>query len=84
MNMVIIYVLHVYITHSIETKEEEFIKAVEEATAKSGKISRNLAHLMFVGPPESGKSSLMDHLLNRLRKRERSFLLPLVCVMQSS
>ena len=58
-----------YITHSIGKKEEEFIKAVEDAIAKSGKISRNLAHLMFVGPPESGKSSLMDRLLNRLRKK---------------
>ena len=49
--------------------EEEFIKAVEQAIAKSGKISRKLAHSIIIGPPGSGKSSLIDRLLKRLRKK---------------
>ena len=48
--------------------EQEFIDAVEKAIAKSGKISRKLAHSIIIGPPGSGKSSLIDHLLKRLRK----------------
>ena len=51
MRYLILICIYVFL---VETKEEEFIKAVEEAIAKSGKISRNLAHLMFVGPPEYG------------------------------
>ena len=45
------------------------VDAVEQAIAKSGKISRKLAHSIFIGPPGSGKSSLIDRLLKRLRER---------------
>ena len=53
----------------IEAESQEFIKAVEQAIAKSGKISRKLAHSIIIGPPGSGKSSLIDRLLKRLRKK---------------
>lgn len=48
----------------VDTESEEFIQGVQEAISESGKIDRKLAHSMFVGPPGSGKSSLMDRLLN--------------------
>ena len=47
---------------------QQFIKAVEDAIAKSGKINRRLAHSIVIGPPGSGKSSLIDRLLKRLRR----------------
>ena len=50
-------------------QKTKFMKGVEEAIAKSGTINRRHAHFMFVGPPGSGKSSLMDRLLGRRRKR---------------
>ena len=53
----------------IEAESQEFIQAVEQAIAKSGKISRKLAHSIIIGPPGSGKSSLIDRLLKRLRKK---------------
>ena len=53
----------------IEAESQEFIKAVEQAISKSGKISRKLAHSIIIGPPGSGKSSLIDRLLKRLRKK---------------
>ena len=51
-----------------EAESKRFIKAIEKAIAKSGKISRRLAHSIVIGPPGSGKSSLIDRLLGRLRK----------------
>ena len=48
--------------------EEDFVTNIEEAIMKDNKISRKLAHGMFVGPTGSGKSSLMDRLLGRKRK----------------
>ena len=39
------------------------------AIAKSGKINRRLAHSIVIGPPGSGKSSMLDRLLKRLRRR---------------
>ena len=45
------------------------MEGVQKAIAKSGKIDRKLAHFMFVGPTGSGKSSLMDRLLGRQRKK---------------
>ena len=48
---------------------KEFVEGVQNAIAKSGKIDRKLAHSMFVGPTGSGKSSLMDRLLGRQRKK---------------
>ena len=48
---------------------QQFIKAIEDAIAKSGKINRRLAHSIVIGPPGSGKSSMIDRLLKRLRRR---------------
>ena len=48
--------------------EEDFIADIAKATMNDDKISRKLAHGMFVGPTGSGKSSLMDRLLGRKRK----------------
>ena len=45
------------------------MEGVQKAIAKSGKIDRKLAHSMFIGPTGSGKSSLMDRLLGRQRKK---------------
>ena len=45
-------------------KKNEALKTFEEEIAKHGEISRKLANGMFVGPPGSGKSSLMYYLLN--------------------
>ena len=52
-----------------EAGMKEFVRGVQNAIAKSGKIDRKLAHSMFVGPTGSGKSSLMDRLLGRGRKK---------------
>ena len=51
-------------------ESEKFIQGVKEAIANSGTINRKHAHSMFVGPPESGKSSLMHRLLGRGRKHK--------------
>ena len=48
---------------------QQFIKAIEQAIAKSGKINRRLAHSIVIGPTGSGKSSLIDRLLKRLRRK---------------
>ena len=48
---------------------QQFIKAIEDAITKSGKINRRLAHSIVIGPPGSGKSSMIDRLLKRLRRR---------------
>ena len=45
------------------------MEGIKKAIAKSGKIDRKLAHSMFIGPTGSGKSSLMDRLLGRKRKK---------------
>ena len=42
---------------------------IAEAVDKNEKISRKLAHGILVGPTGSGKSSLMDRLLGRPRKK---------------
>ena len=47
---------------------QQFIKTVEDAIAKNVKINRRLAHSIVIGPPGSGKSSLIDRLLKRLRR----------------
>ena len=49
--------------------EEEFSMADEHTIDQRGKISRKLAHSIIIGPPGSGKSSLIDRLLKRLRKK---------------
>ena len=63
-----IILLHTLDSNKSEVESQEFIDAVEKAIAKSGKISRKLAHSIIIGPPGSGKSSLIDRLLKRLRK----------------
>lgn len=50
-------------------EEEEFVRKIAEAFNVGDKIARRLAHSMLIGPPGSGKSSLMDRLL--LRKTGR-------------
>ena len=47
----------------------EFVQEIHEAISKGGIIKRGHAHSMFVGPPGSGKSSFMDRLLGRARKK---------------
>ena len=49
-------------------EEENFIKGVEDAITEDKPVSRKHAHSIFVGPPGSGKSSLMDRLLHRMKK----------------
>ena len=49
--------------------EEEFIRRINEAFKCGEKIARRLAHAMLVGPPGSGKSSLMYRLLRRKRRK---------------
>ena len=49
--------------------EEEFIRRINEAFKCGEKIARRLAHSMLIGPPGSGKSSLMDRLLHRKRRK---------------
>ena len=52
-----------------EWNESLLIKAIEEAIEKSGEmIERKLAHCMFIGPPGSGKSSLIYRLLGKLKE----------------
>ena len=57
--------LHLFIDNK---SEEDFIADIAKATMNDDKISRKLAHGMFVGPTGSGKSSLMDRLLGRKRE----------------
>ena len=52
-----------------DESEEDFIADIAKAIMNDDdKISRKLAHGMFVGPTRSGKSSLMDRLLGRKRE----------------
>ena len=52
----------------LDDQEEDIMKAFSEAVkeeiAKYGEITRKLAHSIFIGPPGSGKSSLIYFLLN--------------------
>ena len=52
-----------------KVESDAFIRGVQDAVLKGGKIKRKLAHSMFVGPTGSGKSSLMYRLLKRARKK---------------
>ena len=58
--------------HGDENESKEFIQGVRDAVVKSEKVERKHAHSMFVGPPGSGKSSLMDGLLGRRRRKGHS------------
>ena len=46
----------------------KFIEQVKAVVKKNKAISKKLAHSIFVGPPESGKTTLMDNLLLRPKK----------------
>ena len=48
--------------------ENEWINRVEESIKRNEIVSRKHAHSTFVGPPGSGKSSLMAKLLQKERK----------------
>ena len=62
--------------HTLDGKETEaesqFIDTIEQAIAKNLTISRKLAHSIIIGPPGSGKSSLIDRLLKRVRRISKS------------
>ena len=45
------------------------LKEIIEAVHENAEVSHKLAHGILVGPTGSGKSSLMDRLLNRPRKK---------------
>ncbi len=49
--------------------EEDFIRRINEAFRCGEEIARRLAHAMLVGPPGSGKSSLMHRLLHRKARK---------------
>lgn len=53
-----------YIYILADENKKEFIGEVKEAVAKKKMIDRKLAHSIFIGPPGSGKNSL----LHRMRK----------------
>ena len=54
---------------SENSEDEDAVQKIEEAVDKNRTISRKLAHGIIVGPTGSGKSSLLDRLLSRLRKK---------------
>ena len=55
-----------------EAESQKFVDTVEQAIAKNQTISRKLAHSIIIGPPGSGKSSLIDRLLKRVRRISKS------------
>lgn len=61
--------LHTLDDKKTEAESQKFIDTVEQAIDENQKISRKLAHSIIIGPPGSGKSSLIDRLLKRLRKK---------------
>ena len=50
----------------IALESEEFLRNIEKHIQNSGSVDRFLAHLVFVGLPASGKSTLIARLLKRL------------------
>ena len=49
--------------------EKSFVQEIERSISRNEKVERKHAHSMLVGPPGSGKSSLMDRLLEKARKQ---------------
>ena len=47
----------------LDKKEQEHLTAIENAIQDRGQLDHTLVHGVFVGPPRSGKDSLMKHLL---------------------
>ena len=45
-------------------QEAKYLKAVDDAIKKKGKLEQTIAQGVFIGPPRNGKSSLMKRLLN--------------------
>ena len=62
-----------YIGKIDEVDSEEFIKGIEDAIKKSGRINRKLAHSILIGHPGSGKTSLIKRLLHRPRGEGNTF-----------
>ena len=52
-----------------DDNSETFVEEIKEAMSKNKKISRKLAHGILIGPTGAGKSSLMDRLLGRKRRK---------------
>ena len=72
-----VYIIIELLLHTLDGKETEaesqkFIDTIEQAIAKNQTISRKLAHSIIIGPPGSGKSSLIDRLLKRVRRISKS------------
>ena len=55
----------VIVTMCVGEDDDVFIEGIEQKLKKDEKINKKIAHSIFVGPPGSGKSSLMDKLLDR-------------------
>ena len=51
-----------------DAEKAEFIKNIEDDIASKKPVDRKLAHSILVGPPGSGKSSLMKKLLRKPKK----------------
>ena len=47
------------------SSEDAFIRDLKRVIANNEKLARKLAQIMFIGPPGSGKTTLMYRLLNR-------------------
>ena len=54
---------------SEESDPQKFVDEIDKAVRNDAKISRKLAHGILVGPTGAGKSSLMDRLLGRKRRK---------------
>ena len=48
---------------------QKFVEEINEAVTKDKKFSRKLAHGILIGPTGAGKSSLMDRLLGRKKRK---------------
>ena len=64
-NNIIIEYYPVIVTMCAGEDDDAFIEGIEQQLKKDEKINKKIAHSIFVGPPGSGKSSLMDKLLDR-------------------
>ena len=56
-------------TIEVNINHQATITEIETAMSKDEKISRKLAHGILIGPTGAGKSSLMDRLLGRKRRK---------------
>ena len=65
---IIIYISSSILAGNKNRDQEQFVSDIKEAIAKDEVIGRKHAHSVFIGPPGTGKSSMMDRLLLRKRK----------------